>query len=66
MSCERLIFWSFGVTDGKTNSYLILEYVEGGELFDYLVSKGRLHGDEALHYFQQMYAAFVQSARLTY
>ena len=54
MSCERLIFWSFGVTDGKTNSYLILEYVEGGELFDYLVSKGRLHGDEALHYFQQM------------
>lgn len=35
-------------------SYLILEYVEGGELFDYLVSKGRLHADEALHYFQQM------------
>lgn len=34
--------------------YLILEYVEGGELFDYLVSKGRLHADEALHYFQQM------------
>ena len=32
-----------------------MEYVPGGELFDYLVSKGRLHADEALHYFQQMY-----------
>lgn len=31
-----------------------MEYVEGGELFDYLVSKGRLHADEALHYFQQI------------
>ncbi|GAA5968961.1 hypothetical protein JCM11641_000793 [Rhodosporidiobolus odoratus] len=34
--------------------YLIMEYVEGGELFDYLVSKGRLHADEARHYFQQI------------
>jgi serine/threonine protein kinase len=34
--------------------YLIMEYVEGGELFDYLVSRGRLHADEALHYFQQI------------
>lgn len=31
-----------------------MEYVEGGELFDYLVSKGRLHADEARHYFQQI------------
>ena len=31
-----------------------MEYVEGGELFDYLVSKGRLDANEALHYFQQM------------
>ncbi|SCZ93314.1 BZ3500_MvSof-1268-A1-R1_Chr6-2g08603 [Microbotryum saponariae] len=34
--------------------YLIMEYVKGGELFDYLVSKGSLHADEALHYFQQI------------
>ncbi|KAK4056001.1 serine/threonine-protein kinase gin4 [Microbotryomycetes sp. JL221] len=34
--------------------YLVMEYAEGGELFDYLVSKGRLHADEALHYFQQI------------
>lgn len=38
-------------------SYLVLEYVEGGELFDYLVNKGRLHADEALRFFQQMYAS---------
>jgi serine/threonine-protein kinase HSL1 (negative regulator of Swe1 kinase) len=31
-----------------------MEYAEGGELFDYLVSRGRLEPDEALDYFQQM------------
>jgi serine/threonine protein kinase len=30
--------------------------VEGGELFDYLVSQGRLHPDEASRYFQQIIA----------
>ncbi|BGP47662.1 serine/threonine-protein kinase gin4 [Rhodotorula kratochvilovae] len=34
--------------------YLIMEYVEGGELFDYLVRKRRLSSDEARHYFQQI------------
>ncbi|TKA51046.1 hypothetical protein B0A53_05841 [Rhodotorula sp. CCFEE 5036] len=34
--------------------YLIMEYVEGGELFDYLVRRKRLHADEARHYFQQI------------
>jgi serine/threonine protein kinase len=32
----------------------VLEYVEGGELFDYLVSQGRLPPDEASRYFQQI------------
>lgn len=36
------------------HSYLIMEYVPGGELFDYLVSRGRLPPQEALHYFQQI------------
>lgn len=35
-------------------SYLLLEYVEGGELFDYLVSKGRLDLSEAISYFRQI------------
>ncbi|EGG22010.1 putative protein serine/threonine kinase [Cavenderia fasciculata] len=34
--------------------FLILEYVEGGELFDYLVEKGGLESGEALFFFQQI------------
>ena len=37
--------------------FMVMEYVEGGELFDYLVSRGRLHPPEALHYFQQIVLA---------
>jgi serine/threonine-protein kinase HSL1 (negative regulator of Swe1 kinase) len=37
-----------------TTSYLILEYIEGGELFEYIVQKGRLDLNEALRYFQQI------------
>ncbi|KAI9497592.1 kinase-like domain-containing protein [Zychaea mexicana] len=36
------------------NLYLILEYVQGGELFEYLVSQGRLPEPEARKYFQQI------------
>lgn len=34
--------------------YLVLEYVQGGELFEYLVSQGRLPEQEARKYFQQI------------
>ena len=36
--------------------FLILEHLEGGELFDYLVKKGRLESAEALKIFQQIMA----------
>jgi len=36
--------------------YLVLEYVEGGELFDYLVRKGKLEEAEAAKYFRQIIA----------
>lgn len=36
--------------------YLVLELVEGGELFDYLVKQGRLKEMEALEFFQQIIA----------
>jgi serine/threonine protein kinase len=36
------------------NLYLVLEYVQGGELFEYLVSQGRLSEQEARKYFQQI------------
>ena len=34
--------------------YLVMEYVAGGELFDYLVARGRLRSDEARNYFRQV------------
>lgn len=47
----------YDVWETSTELYLILEYVEGGELFDYLCSKGRLSKAEALGYFQQIITA---------
>jgi 5'-AMP-activated protein kinase catalytic alpha subunit len=34
--------------------YVVMEYVKAGELFDYIVEKGRLLEDEARHFFQQI------------
>ena len=31
-----------------------MEFVSGGELFDYIVSRGRLAPDEARHFFHQV------------
>jgi serine/threonine-protein kinase HSL1, negative regulator of Swe1 kinase len=47
----------YDVWETSTELYLILEYVEGGELFDYLCKRGRLSTPEALGYFQQIIAA---------
>lgn len=41
------------VTD-KPASYLVVEYVEGGELFEYLARKGRLPEEEAISFFRQI------------
>ena len=37
--------------------YLLLEHVSGGELFDYLVRKGRLMSKEARKFFRQIISA---------
>lgn len=34
--------------------FLVMEYVKSGELFDYIVEKGRLGENEARHFFQQI------------
>ncbi|KJA23602.1 hypothetical protein HYPSUDRAFT_76926 [Hypholoma sublateritium FD-334 SS-4] len=47
----------YDVWETSTSLYLILEYVQGGELFDYLCSKGRRPTAEALDYFQQIICA---------
>ena len=47
----------YDVWETSTELYLILEYVQGGELFDHIVSKGRLAADEGARYFQQVISA---------
>jgi serine/threonine protein kinase len=44
----------YDVYESSKELFLILEYVEGGELFDYLVKKGRMTEYEALFFFQQI------------
>jgi 5'-AMP-activated protein kinase, catalytic alpha subunit len=44
----------YEVVDTPTDIFLVQEYVSGGELFDYIVSKGRLSADEARNFFHQI------------
>ncbi|KAJ8517950.1 hypothetical protein ONZ45_g4927 [Pleurotus djamor] len=44
----------YDVYEGERELFLVLEYVEGGELFDFLVNRGRLPPLEALIYFKQI------------
>ena len=44
----------YEVIETKDDIYLVMEYVKSGELFDYIVEKGRLVEDEARKYFQQI------------
>ncbi|MCO5612188.1 hypothetical protein L7F22_066450 [Adiantum nelumboides] len=44
----------FEVMASRTKIYLVLEFVDGGELFDKIVHRGKLKEDEARSYFQQL------------
>lgn len=44
----------YDVWENKNDLYLILEYIEGGELFDYLIKRGKLLEFEAIGYFKQI------------
>ncbi|NP_001315860.1 CBL-interacting serine/threonine-protein kinase 9-like [Malus domestica] len=44
----------FEVMASKTKIYIVLEFVDGGELFDEIAKNGRLKEDEARRYFQQL------------
>mmetsp|Transcript_34719 Transcript_34719/g.54227 ORF Transcript_34719/g.54227 Transcript_34719/m.54227 type:complete len:498 (+) Transcript_34719:68-1561(+) len=46
----------YEVIDTPTDIYVVMEYVSGGELFDYIVAKGRLSEEEARRFFQQIIA----------
>ncbi|KAI4355295.1 hypothetical protein L6164_004084 [Bauhinia variegata] len=44
----------FEVMASKTKIYIVLEFVDGGELFDEIATNGRFKEDEARSYFQQL------------
>ncbi|XP_078448002.1 SNF1-related protein kinase catalytic subunit alpha KIN10-like [Wolffia australiana] len=44
----------YEVVETHTDIYVVMEYVKFGELFDYIVEKGRLQEEEARHFFQQI------------
>ncbi|GLT84842.1 hypothetical protein SLE2022_030540 [Rubroshorea leprosula] len=44
----------FEVMASKTKIYIVIEFVDGGELFDKIAKRGRLKEDEARTYFQQL------------
>ncbi|XP_074320055.1 SNF1-related protein kinase catalytic subunit alpha KIN10-like [Silene latifolia] len=44
----------YEVIETPSDIYLVMEYVKSGELFDYIVEKGRLQEDEARNFFQQI------------
>jgi 5'-AMP-activated protein kinase, catalytic alpha subunit len=44
----------FEIIETPHKLFLIMEYVSGGELFDYIVKKQKLTEKEACKYFQQI------------
>lgn len=46
----------YEVIETSTDIYMVMEYVESGDLFDYIVLNGRLTEDESRHFFQQIIA----------
>ncbi|CBN77875.1 SNF1-related protein kinase [Ectocarpus siliculosus] len=44
----------YQVIDTPSDIFVVMEYVSGGELFDHIVSEGRLDPDEARSIFQQV------------
>ncbi|XP_044480141.1 SNF1-related protein kinase catalytic subunit alpha KIN10-like [Mangifera indica] len=44
----------YEVIETPNDIYVVMEYVKSGELFDYIVEKGRLQEDEARVFFQQI------------
>ena len=44
----------YEVLETPHDIFVVMEYVKSGELFDYIVEKGRLGENEARHFFQQI------------
>jgi 5'-AMP-activated protein kinase catalytic alpha subunit len=47
----------YEVIETQADVFMVMEYVDGGELFDFIVSNGKLSEDTARYYFQQIISA---------
>jgi serine/threonine protein kinase len=45
----------YEIIETPSDIYVVMEYVESGDLFDFIVLHGRLHEDDARHFFQQVH-----------
>ena len=53
-SLLKSLKFRYEVIDTPSDIFVIMEYVQGGELFDFIVSRGRLPPDEARQFFHQV------------
>ena len=44
----------YEIIETLSDIFVVMEYVESGDLFDFIVLHGRLHEDDARHFFQQV------------
>lgn len=44
----------YEIIETISDIFVVMEYVESGDLFDYIVLHDRLHENEARHFFQQV------------
>lgn len=51
---HKNIIQLYEVLESKKSLYIVMEYCEGGELFDYIVKKRKISETEACHLFQQI------------
>ncbi|TKA22853.1 hypothetical protein B0A50_07753 [Salinomyces thailandicus] len=54
----------YDVWENRNELYLIMEYVDGGELFHYVDERKGLHEDEAVYIFRQIVSALLYCHRL--
>ncbi|KAF2116737.1 hypothetical protein BDV96DRAFT_34142 [Lophiotrema nucula] len=52
------------VWENRNELYLIMEFIQGGELFTYIGEQGQLHEIEVVHLFRQIVAALLYCHRL--
>ncbi|KZS89261.1 Pkinase-domain-containing protein [Sistotremastrum niveocremeum HHB9708] len=55
----------YDIWEGQEDLYLIFEFVEGGELFDYIVNHGRLDPVEAACWFKQIISGLAYTHSLS-